>query len=110
LKFAGAAQSLGAGAILVNPWNVTEVAAAIARALKMPSAEREKRHKHNFLHVTSHTAQEWAGTFVRYAYYLEFVNSCPVIKCEGIKVAFITYCSYSKKKLLNHFFSKKINS
>ncbi|KAK7342832.1 hypothetical protein VNO80_25788 [Phaseolus coccineus] len=62
--FAGAAQSLGAGAILVNPWNVTEVAAAIARALKMPSAEREKRHKHNFLHVTSHTAQEWAGTFV----------------------------------------------
>lgn len=67
LKFAGAAQSLGAGAILVNPWNITEVAAAIARALKMPSAEREKRHKHNFLHVKSHTAQEWAGTFVRYA-------------------------------------------
>ncbi|CAJ1978442.1 unnamed protein product [Sphenostylis stenocarpa] len=63
-EFAGAAQSLGAGAILVNPWNITEVAAAIARALKMPSAEREKRHKHNFLHVKSHTAQEWAGTFV----------------------------------------------
>ncbi|XP_027354182.1 alpha,alpha-trehalose-phosphate synthase [UDP-forming] 1-like isoform X2 [Abrus precatorius] len=63
-EFAGAAQSLGAGAILVNPWNITEVAAAIARALNMPSAEREKRHKHNFLHVKSHTAQEWAGTFV----------------------------------------------
>ncbi|TKY66366.1 Alpha,alpha-trehalose-phosphate synthase of UDP-forming 1 [Spatholobus suberectus] len=63
-EFAGAAQSLGAGALLVNPWNVTEVAAAIAKALHMPSAEREKRHKHNFLHVKSHTAQEWAGTFV----------------------------------------------
>ncbi|XP_061355694.1 alpha,alpha-trehalose-phosphate synthase [UDP-forming] 1-like isoform X2 [Gastrolobium bilobum] len=63
-EFAGAAQSLGAGAILVNPWNITEVADAIARALNMPSVEREKRHKHNFLHVKSHTAQEWAGTFV----------------------------------------------
>ncbi|KAK7405364.1 hypothetical protein VNO78_06615 [Psophocarpus tetragonolobus] len=63
-EFAGAAQSLGAGAILVNPWNITEVAAAIARALNMSPAEREKRHKHNFFHVKSHTAQEWAATFV----------------------------------------------
>ncbi|XP_061372913.1 alpha,alpha-trehalose-phosphate synthase [UDP-forming] 1 isoform X4 [Gastrolobium bilobum] len=63
-EFAGAAQSLGAGAILVNPWNITEVAAAIAKALNMPSAEREKRHRHNFLHVKTHTAQEWAETFV----------------------------------------------
>ncbi|XP_040863584.1 alpha,alpha-trehalose-phosphate synthase [UDP-forming] 1 isoform X3 [Glycine max] len=62
--FAGAAQSLGAGAILVNPWNITEVATAISKALNMPSAEREKRHKHNYEHVKTHTAQEWAETFV----------------------------------------------
>jgi trehalose 6-phosphate synthase/phosphatase len=30
--------------------------------------EREKRHRHNFVHVTTHTAQEWAETFVRYTY------------------------------------------
>ncbi|KAK4398279.1 Alpha,alpha-trehalose-phosphate synthase [UDP-forming] 1 [Sesamum angolense] len=63
-EFAGAAQSLGAGAILVNPWNITEVAAAIGQALKMPPEEREKRHRHNFLHVTTHTAQQWAEFFV----------------------------------------------
>ncbi|CAN6694091.1 unnamed protein product [Malus baccata var. baccata] len=63
-EFAGAAQSLGAGAILVNPWNITEVANSIAQALNMDSEQREKRHKHNFLHVTAHTAQEWAETFV----------------------------------------------
>ncbi|MCH85840.1 alphaalpha-trehalose-phosphate synthase, partial [Trifolium medium] len=62
--FAGAAQSLGAGALLVNPWNISKVAEAIAKALNMPSAEREKRHRHNFHHVTTHTAQEWAETFV----------------------------------------------
>ncbi|KAI3495402.1 hypothetical protein L1887_37740 [Cichorium endivia] len=63
-EFAGAAQSLGAGAILVNPWNVTEVASAIAYALNMPSEEREKRHHHNYVHVTTHTSQEWAETFI----------------------------------------------
>ncbi|GMN43428.1 hypothetical protein TIFTF001_012634 [Ficus carica] len=60
----GAAQSLGAGAILVNPWNITEVAASIGYALNMAPDEREKRHQHNFMHVTTHTSQEWAATFV----------------------------------------------
>ncbi|KAG8386486.1 hypothetical protein BUALT_Bualt03G0153600 [Buddleja alternifolia] len=63
-EFAGAAQSLGAGAILVNPWNITEVASAIGQALNMPADEREKRHRHNFEHVTTHTAQQWAEFFV----------------------------------------------
>nr|CAB3464708.1 unnamed protein product [Digitaria exilis] len=63
-EFAGAAQSLGAGAILVNPWNITEVADSIRHALTMSSDEREKRHRHNYAHVTTHTAQDWAETFV----------------------------------------------
>uniref|UniRef100_A0A0D3ARH0 alpha,alpha-trehalose-phosphate synthase (UDP-forming) n=1 Tax=Brassica oleracea var. oleracea TaxID=109376 RepID=A0A0D3ARH0_BRAOL len=63
-EFAGAAQSLGAGAILVNPWNITEVAASIGQALNMSPEERKKRHRHNFHHVKTHTAQEWAETFV----------------------------------------------
>ncbi|KAI4298191.1 hypothetical protein L6164_031779 [Bauhinia variegata] len=63
-EFAGAAQSLGAGAILVNPWNITEIAASIGYALNMPADEREKRHQFNFMHVTSHTSQEWAATFM----------------------------------------------
>ena len=65
LQFAGAAQSLGAGALLVNPWNITEVASSIGLALNMSADEREKRHQHNFDHVIQHTAQEWAETFVR---------------------------------------------
>lgn len=63
-EFAGAAQSLGAGAILVNPWNIIDVASAIAQAFNMSQEEREKRHRLNFQHVKTHTAQEWAETFV----------------------------------------------
>ncbi|KAL8140508.1 hypothetical protein V2J09_006529 [Rumex salicifolius] len=59
-EFAGAAQSLGAGAILVNPWNIMEVANAISYAFNMPADEREKRHQYNYNYVMSHTSQEWA--------------------------------------------------
>ncbi|KAF2286172.1 hypothetical protein GH714_011266 [Hevea brasiliensis] len=47
-----------------QPWNITEVADSIRQALTMSCEEREKRHRHNFAHVTTHTAQEWAETFV----------------------------------------------
>lgn len=63
-EFAGAAQSLGAGAILVNPWNISDMAASMEDALNMSEEERTERHRHNFMHVTSHTAQAWADTFV----------------------------------------------
>jgi len=63
-EFAGAAQSLGAGAILVNPWNVRDMAAAIEDALTMSEQERRERHRQNFFHVNVHTAQAWADTFV----------------------------------------------
>ncbi|KAL8146140.1 hypothetical protein AgCh_004031 [Apium graveolens] len=38
----GAAQPLGAGALLVNPWNITEVASSIGQALNMRVDERKK--------------------------------------------------------------------
>jgi trehalose 6-phosphate synthase/phosphatase len=63
-EFAGAAQSLGAGAILVNPWNVRDMAAAIEDALTMSEAERRERQRQNFFHITVHPAQAWADTFV----------------------------------------------
>jgi len=63
-EFAGAAQSLGAGALLVNPWNVNDMAAALEDALTMPEAERRERQRQNFTHITMHTAQAWADTFV----------------------------------------------
>ena len=42
-EFAGAAQSLGAGALQVNPWNISEVADAIHKALTMDEKERKER-------------------------------------------------------------------
>ncbi|XP_048613137.1 probable alpha,alpha-trehalose-phosphate synthase [UDP-forming] 2 [Brassica napus] len=63
-EFAGAAQSLGAGAILVNPWDVTEVSSAIKEALNMPAEERDERHRLNFQYVKTHSAKKWGDDFI----------------------------------------------
>ncbi|CAA0825531.1 Alpha-alpha-trehalose-phosphate synthase, partial [Striga hermonthica] len=63
--FARAAKSLGAGALIVNPRNISEISNAIQQALTMPAEEREKRHLYNFDYVTSHTARHWAEFFTR---------------------------------------------
>ena len=67
IQFAGAGQSLGAGALLVNPWNVTEVSSAIKEALTMPAEEREERHRVNFQYVITNSAEKWGGDFLRYS-------------------------------------------
>ena len=63
-EFAGAAQSLGAGSLLVNPWNVNELSQAIGEALRMSEEERRDRYATNAHHVKTYTAQVWADTFV----------------------------------------------
>ena len=63
-EFTGASQSLGAGAILVNPWNITDLSAAIGDALTMTDAERRERHRQNYMHISIHTSQTWADTFI----------------------------------------------
>jgi len=64
-EFAGAAQSLGAGSIRVNPWNLQETANAIYEALEMVPEERHALHDYAYKYVTEHTAQKWAETFLQ---------------------------------------------
>jgi hypothetical protein len=53
------------GAILVNPWNINDVAAAIEDALTMSEEERRERHRQNYMHVATHTAQVCLWVFGR---------------------------------------------
>lgn len=63
-EFAGAAQSLGAGCIRVNPWDVDEIANAILEALTMTEDERKVYQNYSSQYVLEHTAQGWADSFV----------------------------------------------
>ncbi|KKW67656.1 trehalose-6-phosphate synthase [Lampropedia cohaerens] len=63
-QFAGAAVELEA-ALLVNPYDHAATAAALARALDMPLAQRRERHQH-MLQVLQHNSQtQWCRHFLR---------------------------------------------
>ena len=63
-EFIGAAQTLGSGALLVNPFNTDALAKAIYEALHMPEEERIERHTNMSEYVSKFTIQHWAENFV----------------------------------------------
>ena len=62
-ELAGAAAEL-AGAMIVNPYDVDEVARSIARALSMPDAERRTRMHALRQRVSEHDVHRWAAEFL----------------------------------------------
>ena len=58
--FTGAAREL-VEALLVNPFNVSETAGAIAEAIKMPREQRRQRMRLMRLTVRENNVYRWAG-------------------------------------------------
>ncbi|KAG6815599.1 hypothetical protein H0H87_000265 [Tephrocybe sp. NHM501043] len=52
-------------ALLVNPWNLGDVAAAINRGLLMTPAEKARRQHKLYKVVTTHTSHTWAAVLVK---------------------------------------------
>jgi trehalose 6-phosphate synthase len=63
-EFAGAAQQLAAGALLVNPFDRQGVARALGRALRMRERERVERMRKLRTEVRRHDVSWWAHTFL----------------------------------------------
>ncbi|MEP7216446.1 MAG: bifunctional alpha,alpha-trehalose-phosphate synthase (UDP-forming)/trehalose-phosphatase [Anaerolineaceae bacterium] len=63
-EFAGAATEL-AGAVEVNPFDITGTAVALGRALDMPQAERRARMQTLRRRVMSSDADTWFGAFLK---------------------------------------------
>jgi trehalose 6-phosphate synthase len=58
---AGAAETLGAGALLVNPYDVSETAAALHEALAMPEDERRRRRDAVAAAASARPPARWLG-------------------------------------------------
>jgi trehalose 6-phosphate synthase len=63
-RFTGAAVEFMQGALLVNPYDPDSVAAAIARALAMPLAERKSRHAALFATLLANDISKWGDRFL----------------------------------------------
>ena len=63
-RFAGAADEFR-DALLVNPYDPDAVAAAIARAMAMPLAERKQRHAELYAALLRNDISKWGDRFLR---------------------------------------------
>jgi trehalose 6-phosphate synthase len=62
-RFAGAAEQLDQ-ALIVNPYDIDEVAEAMQRALTMPLDERKARWQASFDHLSAHDVVAWREAFL----------------------------------------------
>jgi trehalose 6-phosphate synthase len=63
-RFAGAAEDLQE-ALIVNPYDIDEVAHAMRRAIEMPRGERIERHSALMKRIRQHDADNWMVKFLR---------------------------------------------
>ncbi|KQM23048.1 alpha,alpha-trehalose-phosphate synthase [Sphingomonas sp. Leaf24] len=63
-RFAGAAQQLSVGALMVNPYSAEDVADAIDKALRMPRAERIERWQAMIDNVVDEDVIWWRKRFI----------------------------------------------
>ena len=53
------------GALIVNPYNTEEVAAAMYKALTMPRSEQRERMKKMRERVKNYNVYRWAAEFIK---------------------------------------------
>eukprot|EP01114_Cavostelium_apophysatum_P002573 TRINITY_DN1228_c0_g1_i2.p1 TRINITY_DN1228_c0_g1~~TRINITY_DN1228_c0_g1_i2.p1 ORF type:complete len:776 (+),score=198.46 TRINITY_DN1228_c0_g1_i2:1922-4249(+) len=63
-EFAGSANALS-GSILVNPYNIDEVADAMNEALTMNEEDKAYIHSHLFDFISRHNASHWGESFIK---------------------------------------------
>ena len=62
-EFSGTAGSLQQ-AMHINPWDYSGVADSIQKALTMSDNDKAKQHEQLYKHVTTHTIEKWAKTYL----------------------------------------------
>ncbi|KAK3718025.1 threalose-6-phosphate phosphatase [Vermiconidia calcicola] len=63
-EFSGTAGSLG-DAMHINPWDLSGVADAIDKALKMSEADKNDSHQRLYKYVTKNTIQTWTDNYLK---------------------------------------------
>ena len=90
-QFAGAAEQLP-GALVVNPFDLSQMAEALERALSMPLAERQARHADMMAPMRENNLSVWRDTFLAD---LRNVATASSVTAKAVKLADVTASSSS---------------
>lgn len=63
-RFAGAAEELAEGALVVNPYDQEAISHALSEALAMPQSERRRRHQAMMQMLEDHTVFDWCRSYL----------------------------------------------
>ena len=88
-QFAGAAEQLP-GALVVNPFDLSQMAEALERALSMPLAERQARHADMMAPMRENNLSVWRDTFLGD---LRNVATASSVTAKAVKLADVTASS-----------------
>jgi len=88
-QFAGAAEQLP-GALVVNPFDLSQMAEALERALSMPLAERQARHAYMMAPMRENNLSVWRDTFLAD---LRNVATASSVTAKAVKLADVTASS-----------------
>jgi Trehalose-6-phosphate synthase len=88
-QFAGAAEQLP-GALVVNPFDLSQMAEALERALSMPLAERQARHADMMAPMRENNLSVWRDTFLGD---LRDVATASSVTAKAVKLADVTASS-----------------
>lgn len=92
-EFAGAAQSLGAGAIRINPWDVPEIANALLYALTMRQEDRRIFHAFIRTHIVKHSSAYFVSSFLNLLINtkdIKLTDFPPKVDLKVLQDAFVT--------------------
>lgn len=88
-QFAGAAEQLP-GALVVNPFDLSQMAEALERALSMPLAERQARHADMMAPMRENNLSVWRDTFLGD---LRNIATASSVTANAVKLADVTASS-----------------
>lgn len=106
-EFAGAAQSLSGagrekekekrskslirsfpGALLINPWNISDMADSFNEALMLSEADKRLKHHYNYEYTIRHTGFFWAKTFLQELLRIAPEITLPLLSFVQVKRAY----------------------
>ncbi|KAJ3142606.1 Trehalose-6-P synthase/phosphatase complex synthase subunit [Physocladia obscura] len=98
-EFAGASQSLN-GSIIVNPWDVEELANAFHEALTMSDETRLSNFLKLSRYVNKYTAAHWGATFVRELQFVNQIHDSSQLSLANPKEIVKAFKASTRKKII----------
>lgn len=91
-EFTGSASIFSKGAVLINPWDVSQQAKALEYALTMPKTTRDQNWTHLYASVRKYNSQKWIDECLHAIDVSQTVPSCEISNKPYLTLSTLSKC------------------